>query len=284
MSERIALLADVHGNATALRAVLADAQARHATRYWFLGDLIMPGPGAEDLFTLLASVGTEVIINGNWEEAFFAALDGHIWADDPSDVYFVRLSEYLTEHLDDATIATMRKRPIAVTKHIAGLTIQLTHNLPDHAGGHTLYPNQPQKNYDALFADHRVDIAIFGHIHQQLMRYGSQGQLIINPGAVGQAYDPRAALSTDHRAQYALLDIADNGVNRVDMRRVSYDVEKELALAQAADLPYLDLYTKLRRTGRTFTHDDDLLAGINAAHGYRDDVIRFARQRHHAQH
>ena len=39
MSERIALLADVHGNATALEAVLADAKVHQATRYWFLGDI-----------------------------------------------------------------------------------------------------------------------------------------------------------------------------------------------------------------------------------------------------
>lgn len=280
MSERIALLADVHGNATALEAVLADAKVHQATRYWFLGDMIMPGPGTENLFQLLADVDTEVILNGNWEEAFFDALTGDIYPDDPSDVYFVRLSEHLAEHLSAATIATMKKRPIAVTRQMASLTFGLTHNLPDHAGGHSLYPNQPQRNYDMLFANQHIDVAVFGHIHQQLLRYGSQGQLIINPGAVGQAYDPHAVLSTDHRAQYALVDVADNGINQVDMRRVPYDAEKELQLAKATDLPYLELYTKLRRHGHTFTHDDALLRQVNADHGYRQDVIDFAHRLH----
>lgn len=276
MSERIALLADVHGNATALEAVLADAKAHHATRYWFLGDMILPGPGADNLYDMLADVRTDVILNGNWEEAFFAALAGAIYPNDPSDVYFVRLSEYLQTRLSPALLATMKKRPVATVQKIGPLTIGLSHNLPHHAGGHALYPDQPQDHYDQLFDAPHLDVAIFAHIHQQLLRYSSQGQLIINPGAVGQAFDPWASLSTDHRAQYALLDIAANGVNQVDMRRVPYDVDKELAVAKAADLPYFELYEKLRRTGKTYTHNDPVLAKINAAHGYRQDVIEFS--------
>lgn len=46
MQHRIAVLADIHGNLTALNAVLADARQQAATDYWFLGDLFLPGPGA----------------------------------------------------------------------------------------------------------------------------------------------------------------------------------------------------------------------------------------------
>ena len=42
MKRRIALLSDVHGNSTALEAVLADAESQAVTDYWFLGDLLMP--------------------------------------------------------------------------------------------------------------------------------------------------------------------------------------------------------------------------------------------------
>lgn len=36
---KIAVLSDVHGNATALEAVLADAQKQHVDEYWTVGDM-----------------------------------------------------------------------------------------------------------------------------------------------------------------------------------------------------------------------------------------------------
>ena len=37
MTRKIALLSDVHGNSTALEAVLADAESQQVTDYWFWG-------------------------------------------------------------------------------------------------------------------------------------------------------------------------------------------------------------------------------------------------------
>ena len=49
MNHRIAILSDIHGDTTALKAVIADARAQGATEYWLLGDILLPGPGREDL-------------------------------------------------------------------------------------------------------------------------------------------------------------------------------------------------------------------------------------------
>lgn len=54
--ETIAVMADVHGNQTALAAVLADANKHAATQYWFLGDLFLPGPADVGLIQLLQAV------------------------------------------------------------------------------------------------------------------------------------------------------------------------------------------------------------------------------------
>lgn len=42
---KIAVLSDIHGNTTALEAVLADAQKAGVDEYWLLGDILMPGTG-----------------------------------------------------------------------------------------------------------------------------------------------------------------------------------------------------------------------------------------------
>ena len=53
MNHKIAILSDIHGNATALEAVIADAKAQGVSEYWLMGDIFLPGPGANDLVTLL---------------------------------------------------------------------------------------------------------------------------------------------------------------------------------------------------------------------------------------
>ena len=49
MNHRIAILSDIYGDTTALEAVIGDARAQGATEYWLLGDILLPGPGREDL-------------------------------------------------------------------------------------------------------------------------------------------------------------------------------------------------------------------------------------------
>ncbi len=40
---KIALLSDIHGNTTALEAVLEDSRKAKVDEYWLLGDSLMPG-------------------------------------------------------------------------------------------------------------------------------------------------------------------------------------------------------------------------------------------------
>ena len=44
ISQRIAVFSDTHGNLTALQAMYRDSIAQHVDEYWFIGDLLMPGP------------------------------------------------------------------------------------------------------------------------------------------------------------------------------------------------------------------------------------------------
>ena len=43
MNNRIAILSDIHGDTTALKAVIADARALGATEYWLLGTFCFRG-------------------------------------------------------------------------------------------------------------------------------------------------------------------------------------------------------------------------------------------------
>jgi protein phosphatase len=65
--ERIAIIADIHGNIPALQTVLRDIQSREITRIFCLGDLIGKGPSS-DLAVDLVRETCEKVITGNWDE------------------------------------------------------------------------------------------------------------------------------------------------------------------------------------------------------------------------
>ncbi|MCU5744305.1 metallophosphoesterase, partial [Bacillus cereus] len=52
-------------------------------------------------------------------------------------------------------------------------------------------------------------------------------------------------------------------------------VEKEYKNAINKNLPYIDLYRELLETGKTHTHDIELLQEINDKYNYKDEVIKF---------
>src|SRR6188474_1084984 len=66
--ERIALISDVHGNLTALEAVLDDIDARGITRIFNLGDYVGKGPRGREVIDLCRE-RCEVNILGNWDDS-----------------------------------------------------------------------------------------------------------------------------------------------------------------------------------------------------------------------
>lgn len=273
MIHKIAVFSDVHGNVTALNAVLKDAKKNGATDYWFLGDLFLPGPGAEKLYKTVKSLHPAVWLQGNWEQEINSIVDGEADYDDPSEVYLSRLTEYLVNNLKPKHYQKLIQRPISTTTTVNGLKFGLSHNQAERSTGHDLFPAEAQKNFDHLAGD--KDVLLYGHTHQQVMRTSSKGQLIINPGATGQPYSPYAKFMKDQRACYTILTVDDESRIEVDFRKVSYDVDKEIKLAQSKDLPYIHLYEHLRKTGFTVTHDQKLLKKVNSEYHYRHEVRQF---------
>ena len=64
---RLGVLSDVHGNRTALEAVLVDGVACGVERWWALGDLVAIGPDPAGTLELLANMPDLVATRGNTE-------------------------------------------------------------------------------------------------------------------------------------------------------------------------------------------------------------------------
>ena len=66
----------------------------------------------------------------------------------------------------------------------------------------------------------------------------TQGQQILNPGTIGMPYFDWEPIQ-NHRAQYALIDVEEDGVTNLQFRKVAYDYEGELQDARTRVFPLL---------------------------------------------
>ena len=273
MNHKIALLSDIHGNATALAAVIEDSKKQGATEYWLLGDIFLPGPGENDLLALLKGLPITATVRGNWDDCVLEALDGQYGLEDPQEVQLLRMTQYLMERMDLDQIAWLRSLPMVAKKEIDGLRFSLSHNLPDKNYGSDLLVDNDTKKFDQLL-DEETDVAVYGHVHKQLLRYGSQGQQIINPGTIGMPYFDWMPLQ-NHRAQYALIDIEEDGVTNLQFRKVAYDYEAELQDAKGKGLPFIEMYEELRRKDNYRGHNIELLTSLIEQHNYLQEANAF---------
>ena len=83
-----------------------------------------------------------------------------------------------------------------------------------------------------------VPVVVFGHTHVPLIREINRNpKLLINAGSVGLPYDG------DPRASYLLLD-----QNGPVIRRIEYNVERELKALSSSALPHADWTARMLRS------------------------------------
>lgn len=261
---KIAVLSDIHGNATALEAVLADAKAQAVTEYWTIGDNTVRGPEAERVMQLLDQVEPTAAVLGNHEQNYqkvLAAAPASFTK--PKQIMATILTDFDRQQLTKAHFQQLLDLPITQTKQVGPLTIRLQHVLPDFVSGHTLAPTEVQPNFDKA-ASGNADLVIYAHTHQPLMRYSTRGQLILNAGTVGLPTALRPALRQP-RAMYLILTIDDTGLQAIDYRQVDFDWQQAIEIAKKCQLPYLGFYTETLRTN-AYQYKPSAVAAYNDAH------------------
>lgn len=275
MERRIAIIADVHGNYTALKAVQNDISKQDVNECWFLGDLFMPGPGATDIWRILKSLNPSICLRENWDDDLVQPYDGQHSYDDETKIMISRVGEYIGSQVGPRIINQIKKWPITANTQVGALN----HNLPKNNAGQGLFPTNDQQQMDQIMPlSGNYDVGIYAHVHHQLYRYTSQEQLILNPGSVGEPYDGWNVHQNNLRARYLLLTIDDAGIADLDYPRVEWDRQAEQERALNDDLPYKEMYLRHLENGRNFIHDQPFLAQINHKHNYLQDVIHYSRK------
>lgn len=235
---RYALLSDIHSNLPALRAVLADIDARkNIDAMYHLGDLTGYAPWPNEVVALLREREIPGIA-GNYDST--VATDyKHCGckADSPHEEELSHLSyEWTRSHLTPETKKYLASLPFRIDirplgGHVSGPTITLIH------GNQTLNTVYVTEDRSDSFLEKMArdigsrsgDVVCFGHTHKPWQRVVG-GIQFINTGSVGRPKD------RDWRACYVLLSVEQAGT-RVEFVRVAYEVDEAADAIRVSDLP-----------------------------------------------
>ncbi len=239
---RYAIIADIHANLAAFRAVLDDIAGRGGVEeIWCLGDVVGYGPDPHQCIELLRQ-SNHVCIAGNHDWAAIGKIDTAYFNPDAAAA-----CHWTAQQLSPEDIDYLGNLPLVIEKN----DFTLAHGSPrEPICEYLLSTSDAEEN----FAYFKSLFCLVGHSHMPLVfKYSETGvcsfspfspddelrlakdRLIINPGGVGQPRDG------DPRASYAIYD---NETRIVRLHRVPYDISATQVRMMEHGLP-IRLVTRL---------------------------------------
>ena len=216
---RVALLSDMHGNAVAFRAALADLEARGKPDLIVaLGDVAQGGPQPRECVELLQELGCRCVYGNS--DHFLVALDfGH----EPINEQQLTTAHWSREQLGEEGLAFLRGFEPTVTVG----RVLCCHATPTSIEDVVLPATDDIEPVGA-------DAVAAGHVHQQwLRRFGRTLWFCV--GAIGAAA----------HCDYALVD---DETLAVEFRRIPFDVDELIDAVRRTDFPFFDRWVESWRT------------------------------------
>jgi predicted phosphodiesterase len=238
---RIAVFSDMHGNAVALDAMLADLRQQPPVDHMVcLGDAIQGGPQPAQVVARLRELGCPVVM-GNADDWL---LTGE--ASDAEQISSARqmmlnavrdwmLATQLSED-DRAFIATFQ--PTVEIALDGERTLLCFHGSP-RSFDEIILPLTPDDEVREYLQPQQTVTYTGGHTHVQFMRHFGR-TFHFNPGSVGFAYrhsQPEGEFRADPWAEYAILTAEPLAL---EFRRVPFDVETLIETYRSSGRPYAD--------------------------------------------
>ncbi len=237
MTDRWAVISDVHGNVDALKAVLSEIDRLGCSRILNLGDHASgPLAAAETLDALMAR-DDMISVRGN------------------HDRYLLTPPETLgpSDAVAAAQLTDTHKEWLAALPATALVEdVFLCHSTPESDETYWLHDVTPQGDLVdrsgpavaalAAPAPAEAKVLLCGHTHLPRIVQLASGAVVLNPGSVGlPAYDdvtpvPHVVQSGDPAARFAVLERGGHGWD-MSLHRVTYDASRMVALAQAHNRP-----------------------------------------------
>lgn len=234
---RIAIVTDVHGNLTALEAVLADLRRTAPDLILHGGDLVHGGARPAEVLDRIRGLGWAGVV-GNTDEMLFRpeALDEFARASQAPGALFAAIAEQAEatrERLGGERLAWLAGLPREQRQG----PVTLVHASPEDLWRAPL-PEAEAAELEGAYAGLGAAIAVYGHVHRPYVR-SVGGFQVANCGSVSLSHDG------DARASYLLVD-----GERAAVRRVEYDLEAELRALAQCGIPHADWLARMLREAR----------------------------------
>lgn len=236
---RIAVVSDIHGNLTALEAVIADLRRQSPDLVLQGGDLPYGGCNPVEVMDRVAELGWPGVVGNTdevlWSDAGLQKMKATVPALVPLMKIIEDCAAATRAMLGESRIASLRNLPMQIRhEHVTVL----------HASPGDLWKspshNADDQSLEQVYGPLRASIVVYGHIHRPFVR--KLGAFTVcNSGSVGMPYDG------DPRSSYLLID-----GDSVAVQRVEYDVEREAARLLASDYPHKEWLAEVRRRGAYF--------------------------------
>jgi predicted phosphodiesterase len=235
--EKIALISDIHGNITALEAVLKDIESRKINRIFCLGDLAGKGPGSCEAVDIIKK-RCEIVVKGNWE--YFIS--------EQEDNKFVEVLWH-RNILGEERLEYLRGLPLYHEFYMSGKLVRVCHASPKSVF-HRVHASASYEKKLELFeapeeAENDSDMVIYGDIHGAYSQFFDK-KIIFNVGSVGNPLEMT-------QASYGIIEggYEEKGHQTFSLSivRVSYDIEEAVRHAIDEQIPDLEDYIGELRTG-----------------------------------
>lgn len=213
---RIAVFADIHGNATALEAVLNDVRRARPGEVVFLGDALLRVPMPAETMELLRAENP-MAVGGNYDRIVCRSLPNleERFAQEP---YLDAEIAWTCDRITPEDQAYLRALPSCI-RLFAGTwqEVCFVHGSPFSFRG--LFPQMSDDECMALLRDEPASTIVCGHTHAAMDRTVGRYR-IVNPGSVMLGRGPSGSM--DGRAWWILLSW-DGSRWRVKFRSTEYD-------------------------------------------------------------
>ena len=248
---KIAIIADIHGNLTALKTVLADIKKRGITDIYCLGDIAIKGVHPEEV-TNLVRENCQVVVRGNCD---------HLLAHN----CVIPLQKWTIAHMSSSNVEYLGNLPFFHEFYLSGHLIRLFHSSPYslkhifnplHSNAENEYAQFELHNPMQLFEntefigktplDPTPDIVGYAHIHSpNIFRF--KNKTIFNTGSVGlpiEIDNTIEDLSYSHFSTISSYIILEGVLNSRDLSaysisliRLPYNLQEEIKVLKESDIP-----------------------------------------------
>jgi putative phosphoesterase len=227
---RTAIIADIHGNLSALEATFTAIDEIGVDATYCGGDLVGYGPHPNEVCRLIEDRGIPTIY-GNYDYAIARELDdcGCAYVTQHDRELGQQSVAWTLAHTDQRSKDFMRTLPFDLRFELGSRRIRLVHGSPRKVNEY-LFEDKPARLYERLAGLAECDVLVFGHTHKPWIHtYG--GVLFVNCGSVGKPKDG------DPRAGFAILELDESGQVRASIERARYDAQAVANEVAAAGLP-----------------------------------------------